>query len=169
MVATMSESESRPTWDEVRIAQAIALSMRSLCTRDKVGAIITDAKHRIVGEGYNGPPPGFEHKDLPCTQWCARSASGLSRSRLSPSYADCPSSHAEANALMHSDASKRIGGTIYVTSSVCTTCAKAIASSGVARLVVFIAGGRMAHQDNAADRETNYTLLNKCGIKVDIL
>lgn len=51
-------------------------------------------------------------------------------------YSDCPSLHAEANALMTSDRSLRVGGTIYVTSHPCMGCAKLIANSGLTGVFV---------------------------------
>lgn len=55
---------------------------------------------------------------------------------LSSNYEDCPALHAEANALSRSNHMHRAGGTIYVTSDVCYSCAKLIANSGIKRVVV---------------------------------
>jgi deoxycytidylate deaminase len=47
----------------------------------------------------------------------------------------CPTLHAEANALSVCDRSQREGGTIYVTSAPCFSCAKLITNSGLTRVV----------------------------------
>jgi dCMP deaminase len=131
----------RPTWDETWMNMAIVISERSLCDRDRVGAVVVDKDNRIVDSGYNGPPRGMPRDDSRCTNWCPRAAlptwigeAGIIP-MLDPAYDDCHSLHAEANALMFSDRRLREGGTIYVSSGVCGGCAKLIANSGLRRLV----------------------------------
>jgi dCMP deaminase len=80
-----------------------------------------------------------------------------------PSYDDCPSLHAEANALIAADRSTWQGGTIYVTGSCCMTCSKLIANSGLTRLV---------WQEETVDRsyrrpEASVEFLRSCGIVVE--
>lgn len=82
---------------------------------------------------------------------------------LDPTYDDCPSLHAEANALITSDRSLRIGGTIYVTSHVCMGCAKLIANSGLTRVYV---GTR--RQDRHREPDNSYAFLRKCGLVVEV-
>lgn len=152
--------DERPTLADVRIAMARTIAARSLCARDKVGAIITDTTGRIVGEGYNGPPAGFVHGGQPCNIWCKRSTSGPTPA---PDYSDCPSLHAEANALLMSDRSKRLGGTIYITSHVCFGCAKLIANSGVSSVYV-----ETDREDTHRDPRASYMFLQDCGIVVTV-
>lgn len=147
----------RPSWYETRLEMARTIAQRSLCSRSKVGAIITDTTNRIVGEGYNGPPAGFSHGNQPCNIWCKRT----STLTLSPDYTDCPSLHAEANALLESDRSKRAGGTIFITSHVCFGCAKLIANSGLACVVV-----DSATADEHRNPLASYQFLIQCGISV---
>lgn len=154
------------SWDAVRIQQARILAQRSKCTRAKVGAIITGPEGRhIVGEGYNGPPSGYQHGSSPCTTWCQRAGSTAENplTELSPVYDDCPSLHAEANALIRSNHTERIGGVIYVTSHICFGCAKLIANSGIKRVVV---------DTDKADAHRNplasYQFLRQCGIAVQL-
>lgn len=141
----------------MRVAHTVAL--RSLCDRDKVGAVIVDSNNRIVSTGYNGPPWGFfsdpeydgfpceDPRDRPapspCVNWCERGRGMIDRVTdpvtgitLMSDYGDCPSLHAEANALIVCDRSVREFGTIYVSSSICSTCAKLIANSGLSRVVI---------------------------------
>lgn len=153
------------------------LAQRSLCSRDQVGALITDADNKVIGEGYNGPPSGFCHRQQPCTAWCQRTVNakliGEDEARvtlnhnqevvvsLHPEYYDCPALHAEANALMMSDRTLRVGGTIYVTSHVCMNCAKLIANSGL--LNVYVITTQDHEHRNAF---ASYEFMTVCGLNV---
>jgi dCMP deaminase len=150
----------RPTWDETRMAMAREIAQRSLCVKAKVGAIITgpDGKH-IVGEGFNGPPAGYRHDSQPCNIWCKRTT----QLAPAPDYSDCVTIHAESNALLKSDYSKRLGGTIYITSHPCWGCAKLIANSGLRRIVV---DSDAAHLHR--DPMTSYRFLMECGLEVNV-
>lgn len=193
-MSTPSSAE-RPHWDQVWLHVAEAVSARSLCTRSKVGAVLVTPAHRVVAVGYNNPPAGFSHRDEPCTAWCQRAAKGAYRDELvklsvdglhhperaviqtpltpsqlrsatlDPGYADCPSLHAEANALSVCDRVQREGGTLYVTSHVCHACAKLIANSGLSRVVVSTSAAETAAH---RDPERSYDLLRDCGLVVDI-
>jgi deoxycytidylate deaminase len=200
----------RPEWDAVWTHVAEAVSARSLCTRARVGACVVDIANRIVAVGYNNPPAGFDHRDLPCTEWCQRAMplqpDGLTDNGCGyperyelykgkryigdasrgveltdemllangwtytypdpdPTYDDCPSLHAETNALSVCDRSQREGGTIYVTSHVCHACAKLIANSGLARVVVSTSAAADATHRQP---ERSYDLLRGCGLTVDV-
>lgn len=148
----------RPSWHETRIEMARALAKRSLCTRDQVGAIIVDKGFKVIGEGYNGPAQYTSHEDKPCTEWCPRAQAAA---RTEADYSDCPSLHAEANALMTSDRSLRKQGTIYVTSHPCMGCAKLIANSGLAGVFVGHDGQHEYRRDQAV-----YGYLRGLGLRV---
>jgi dCMP deaminase len=176
-----SQHSSRRTWADVRTAAALLIGQRSLCVRDQVGAIIVDATQRIIAEGYNGPPQGFPHGDLPCDRWCVRarttttdadrvlrSFDGLRQRNFGPDilhsdYSDCPALHAEANALAVCDRRDREGGTIYVASDVCWGCAKLIANSGLAHVVVVDRGRE--HRD----AQRSYDFMRDCGLEVSVV
>lgn len=165
----MTSSIDRTSWREIRYQMAAAIARRSLCVRDQVGAIIVDVDNKVIGEGYNGPPRGFWHGNAPCTQWCQRTRNakvavkldGNEARGLHPTYDDCPALHAEANALMMSDRSLRSGGTIYVTSHICISCAKLIANSGLHYARVSAATDREHRNSDAS-----YTFLANCGVIV---
>lgn len=110
---------------------ANVVAQRSRCTRAQVGAVIVDARERIVATGYNNPPAGMRTEG-DCTNWCPR-AKGK---RLCPGYTDCFSVHAEANAVAYADRDRMEGGTLYVNRSVCPQCAKLIANCGLRRIVL---------------------------------
>jgi deoxycytidylate deaminase len=84
---------------------------------------------------------------------------------IEQSYANCPSLHAEANALMAADRSTWEGGVIYVTGHICADCAKLVGNSGLARVVI---------QPDAVDREyrapeDSYMFIRSLGIGVEVL
>ena len=159
------ELAPRPNWDETWLSVARTIARRSLCSRDKVGAVIVSATNRLLETAYNGPPAGFNTDGQQCSQWCPRGRTTPSpvMQTLSPDYFDCPALHAEANALMRGDRVAREGGTIYVTSHVCMGCAKLIANSGLSDVVI-------AAQHDGAHREPEkvYRFLDQCGISVMI-
>jgi len=130
---------SRPTWDETWLAVAHQVAQRSLCVRAQVGAVIVNTHNRIVATGYNGPPAGFWHNEDACWNWCTRGhmSTVWPEKQQAPAhdYSDCPSLHAEANALLSADRSTWQGGTLYVTGACCLTCAKSVANSGLSRVV----------------------------------
>lgn len=173
-----SSADSRParqTWHKTWMNVALTMSKRSLCERDRVGSVVVSPTNRIVATGYNGPPAGFTvepHVNMrrtSCTAWCLRAQLvGIDVphpdkvAMLSPTYDDCPSLHAEANALMVCDRRDREGGTIYVTSSICMNCAKLIANSGLRHVFVLVDSARTVHRDYA----TSHSFMRRCGLLV---
>lgn len=156
----------RPTWDELWMDVARTVALRSLCDRDQVGAVIVSSTNRIIDTGYNGPPAEFKRDDTTCREWCPRS--WLTEDEAPEvDYSDCPSLHAEANALMFSDRRLRDGGTIYVSSGTCSGCAKLVANSGLARAVY----SPSQRNDGAVHRNSEqwYDFLRDCGLRVDVV
>lgn len=137
---------------------ALVAARRSLC-KTGIGAVITTSDHRVITTGYNGPPSGFKHNDMPCFLWCERA----NRVLTDGGYTDCVSIHAEANALLASERSLRIGGTIFTTGEVCIGCAKLIANSGLACVVVLIDDAEYERRGCAS----TYQFMRECGIIVD--
>lgn len=147
------------------MAVADAVASRSRCTRAGVGAVVVSGTNRIVATGYNGPPAAFldvGHRELlyseTCERFCNRSYNGPTPATLT-SYEDCPSIHAEANALLFCDRKEREGGTIYVTGTICFTCAKLVANSGIRRVVA-----RWGEEHRNPDRSKGF--LEQCGLVV---
>ena len=114
----------RPDWDEYFLKLAMLASERATCPRMHCGCVLVKNKN-VIASGYNGSIPGDEHcEDVGCLlidNHCVRTV------------------HAEMNALVQ--AAKRghavEGATAYVTNMPCTTCAKALITAGVKRVVVF--------------------------------
>ncbi len=148
---------SRATWSEIWEEVANSVRWRSLCSKARAGAVIVDAHNRIVSTGYNGPPAGFNHSDLLCSAWCPRGAGEAPLEQ-------CVSVHAEANALLSGDRSTWMLGTMYVTKHPCLECAKLIANSGLANLVITTAAGEQEDRHTAVYR----FLMEECGMNVEV-
>ena len=114
----------RPTWDEYFLKLAMLASERATCPRMHCGCVLVKNKN-VIATGYNGSIPGDAHcEEVGCLlidNHCVRTV------------------HAEMNALVQ--AAKRghavDGSSAYVTNMPCTTCAKALITAGVKRVVVF--------------------------------
>lgn len=151
----------RPNWDQTWAEMAVIVSKRSACIRTQVGAVIVDNTNRIVATGYNGPPSAYRVRSDTCLSYCTRANNGPTPETIY-TYTDCPSIHAEANALMFCDRKDRLGGTLYVTFPPCWTCAKNIANSGLAR-VCMTAFDKDAPPYDWSGAED---FIMQCGIKV---
>lgn len=62
----------RLDWPHVWMKMARTIAKRSLCERDRVGAVIVTETNRIVAVGYNNPAGGFDHQGRNCIHWCPR-------------------------------------------------------------------------------------------------
>lgn len=148
----------RPSWDEVWMQVALTVASRSVCSRASVGAVIVTRDNRINSTGHNGPPRGFDHGGVPCSEWCPRAMLGDN----TPSYQSCSSIHAETNALVRCDYTQIAGGTLYCSRAICRDCAKMICNSGIARVVQIVTADD-AHR--APDEVESY--MRSMGLKVE--
>ena len=114
---------SRPSWDEYFMLIAEATSLRSTCSRARVGAVIV-RENRIISGGYNGAPPGQPHcQEVGCTMEDGHCQSSI---------------HAEVNAVVHSQQNLR-GADIYIWkdntgsqgSGPCRECTKVLRAAGI--------------------------------------
>ncbi len=127
-----SELGSRPTWDEYFMKAAITLSSRSSCLKVHSGSVIVHNKS-IVGEGYNGAPPGIKS--------CLEKGVCTKELKTGQKYEDtlntgqCIGVHSEMNALAHTNTTIHKGATIYTTILPCHACAKTLISHGIKRVV----------------------------------
>ena len=105
----------------------------STCAKRQYVAFVIGPTGRVVGFGYNGTPPGHgQCADVPCPRLAADVPPG---SRYDGGPGRCLAVHAEANALLYSDLTSRVGGTLYVNGPPCPDCAKLIVAAGVVRVV----------------------------------
>lgn len=115
---------TRPHWDEYFLKLAMLASERATCPRMHCGCVLVKDKN-VITTGYNGSIPGDDHcEDVGCLvvdNHCVRTV------------------HAEMNALVQ--AARRghavDGATAYITNMPCTTCAKALVTAGIKRVVIF--------------------------------
>ena len=119
-----SVATKRPDWDEYFLKLAMLASERATCPRMHSGCVRVRDK-RVVSTGYNGSIPGDEHcEEVGCLvvdNHCLRTVTaGMKRV-------------VQAAKRGHSID----GATAYVTNMPCTSCAKALITAGIKRVVVF--------------------------------
>lgn len=120
----MSKREDYISWDEYFMGIAFLSALRSKDPVTQVGACIIK-NNKIIGIGYNGFPKGSSDDDL---SW------DKTGDILDTKYPYVV--HAELNAILNS--TKDIeDSTVYVTHYPCNECSKAIAQSGIKKVVYF--------------------------------
>jgi dCMP deaminase len=161
---------TRPDWDWWAVGLAQAAAERADCTRRKVGAVVLDLNHRVIGVGYNGAPSGepgcltagacprgrhylregstLGGRDVGvcgCGQdWpCPDAAKALSS--YDTGGGSCIAVHAEQNAVLDADPVRRQGGTLYVTCQPCDGCWRMIKAAGIS-LVVWPQDGTIVYR-----------------------
>ena len=150
--------EREPTWDQTWLECAHVMAKRSRCSRAQVGAVVVAEDQTVISMCYNGPPRDFPTTQGDCSEWCPRSQG---TDDPSPTYDDCPSVHAEANAIARADFSRMKNSTVYVSTSCCKGCAKLLANSGVRRVVFQSEAGR-----DYRNPQATIDFLRECGIEV---
>jgi dCMP deaminase len=126
---------TRPSWDEYFLDIAVAVAARADCRRRRVGCVLVDTDHRMIGAGYNGAPSGQPG----CLDGhCPRGQLGYAQldefSNYDTGPGECIALHAEANALLYARTSCK-GATAYITDPPCPTCTKLLRGAGVARVM----------------------------------
>ena len=114
-----NEAEKRQKLDLRYLRMAQIWAENSYCKRRQVGALVVKDR-RIVSDGYNGTPSGFENV---CED----------ENNVTKPYV----LHAEANAItkIARSSNNSDGATMYVTASPCIECAKLIIQAGIKRVV----------------------------------
>ena len=140
---------ARITKDEYYLGIALAVSKRSTCLKRRYGCVIVK-NDEIIATGYNGSPRGEENC---CDKGiCPR----MDIPHNSGDYSDCPSVHAEQNAMLSASRKNLIGATLYlageerrwsecnqsyfdwkevVDASPCPICERMIKNAGIFRIV----------------------------------
>lgn len=135
--------------DEYYLGIALAVSKRSTCLKRRYGCVIVK-NDEIIATGYNGSPRGEENC---CDKGiCHR----MDIPHNSGNYSDCPSVHAEQNAMLSASRKDLIGSTLYLAgeerrwsecnqsyfdwkeikdASPCPICSRMIANSGIKTIV----------------------------------
>lgn len=115
----MTSNAKQLRYDKAYLRMAHTWAELSHCVRKKVGALIV-RDGRIISDGYNGTPAGFENS---CenthgeTHWYVL--------------------HAEANAILKVARSTNDcdDATLYITLSPCKDCSKLVLQAGIKRVV----------------------------------
>ena len=137
---------ARITKDEYYLGIALAVSKRSTCLKRRYGCVIVK-NDEIIATGYNGSPRGEENC---CDKGiCPR----MDIPHNSGDYSDCPSVHAEQNAMLSASRKDLIGATIYLAgeesigcdegdgwckiknATPCPICERMIKNAGIVRIV----------------------------------
>lgn len=135
-------------WDHrfLTLAEQIATWSKDPSTR--VGAVVVDAKRRLVGAGYNGLPRGvIDRPDLDRDEKLRRTV------------------HAEQNALLF--AAHTEGCTLYVTHPPCSSCAAKAIQAGIARIVAFAPEPAFAERWAASCASTT-AMLAEAGVTYEL-
>jgi len=111
---------SRPSFEDIYMRLAIAMSERSTCRRLKVGAaIVTPDFRKVLAVGYNG------------------NASGLKNDCDSDEVGKCGCIHAETNAVVNCDAPRAMEKIVLCTYLPCVACAKLLINLGNVKRVLY--------------------------------
>jgi len=115
------DQEHRPTFEQVYMDFAVAISRRSTCSRLQVGTVITTTDYRkVLAIGYNGNASGLPNR-------CDREEPG-----------NCGCLHSEENAVINCDSPRQVEKYVFVTHLPCAACAKRMINLGNVRRVVFL-------------------------------
>ena len=115
----MTSNAKQLRYDKAYLRMAHTWAELSHCVRKKVGALIV-RDGRIISDGYNGTPAGFENA-------CENTAGETHWYVL----------HAEANAILKVARSTNDcdDATLYITLSPCKDCSKLVLQAGIKRVV----------------------------------
>lgn len=115
---------SRISKDKVYLDMATAMAQRSTCLDKQVGCVIVNDRNEVIATGYNGSPRGMIH--------CIDKGYCVKDKLDDPN--ECPSAHAEQNALLQCRVPEQIH-TIYLTLSPCVSCIRIIMNTPCVRIV----------------------------------
>ncbi len=144
-MATMShtrgmQKQVRPSFEDIYLHLAQALSARSTCCRLQVGTVITSTDFRkVLAVGYNGNATGLANQ-------CDRDEAG-----------NCGCLHSEENAVINCDSPRHVEKIVFVTHLPCVQCSKRLINLGNVKAVYYIHEYRI---------KTSLELLKQVGIQV---
>ena len=118
-------------------------SIFSTCEKRNYMSIIVDQFGMVESTGYNGSPSGSEHCKDNCPRFLNQMPSG---GNYDSGKGKCISLHSEVNCLFHSDVHRRQYGSMYVNGVPCYGCSKAIANSGISRLIYLNEDGQRTEE-----------------------
>jgi dCMP deaminase len=146
----------RPSWDEYFIGMANYVGSRGTCDRGRAGSVVVRDK-RVVSTGYVGSPPGLPHCDD-----VGHEMNQVKNEDGTESMHCVRTAHAEMNAIAQAArfGVSLNGATMYAKMMPCYTCAKAIITAGIVRLV--------CEKDYHASKRSK-EILKEAGVEVEII
>ena len=118
----------RLEWEDYFMQVAEAISNRSNCIKQKVGALIVK-DFKIIASGYNGTAKGLKNcYEGGCERCFSEAEQGVGLN-------NCVCIHAEQNAIIEIGAEKLSKCTIYTTCYPCNLCSLFIVQSGIKKVV----------------------------------
>jgi dCMP deaminase len=131
---------ARPSFQEIYMQLAFALSKRSTCKRLQVGTVITSTDYRkVLAVGYNGNATGLANT-------CDREEPG-----------NCGCLHSEENAVINCDSPRNVEKIVFVTHLPCVQCAKRLINLGNVKTI---------HYANDYRIKDSLDLLKSVGIEI---
>lgn len=118
----------RPSWDAFFMGLAHAVAVRSHDIHTKVGCIIVNDEHHIIGTGYNGFPAGMCDAALPLNRPDAKNPDADHKHNWMI--------HAELNALANCTVNPK-GSTVYLTIEPCHSCSMYMKQQGVGKVLYY--------------------------------
>ncbi len=148
------------SWDDTFMGLALLVSERTSCKFHKVGVVLVDERKRIISLGYNGPTEGDDH--------CIEVGCAKIDGDKDGNFKRCRGIHAEINAIINCQDTRRLrGATLYVTSSSCYDCLKALNNVGVSEIVYLEKYERLKTGGEGKEEENEaWELAEKRGIKI---
>lgn len=159
-------------WDELWLGQAVMLSYRSRCVRDRVGAVMVTDANLVIASSYNGAPPTFSgDTGQKCREWCPRATATAPGVAGKPGYEDCYATHAETSAVRRAPHVDGLTTTrLYVSRVPCYNCAKEIAGARVTHgLVEVVAPSNYIVNSQHGDLDRSTGFLARCDVKVRLV
>ena len=152
----------RPNWDETFMMMAKVMAQRTACRHHKIASVFVDEGHKIVATGYNGPTMG----DVHCNEvGCAK----IDGDPVTGELKRCRGAHSEINAIMNAGNPMRLkNSTLYVTSTPCYDCMKALNNLGVKKVVYYTEYIRIQDGGKGREKENEvWELAKKRKIKLE--
>ena len=160
------------SWDELWLGQAIMLSYRSRCVRDRVGAVMVTDSNLVISAGYNGAPATFAgDTKARCREWCPRATATAPGVAGKPGYEDCYATHAETNTLKRAPHVDSLTTTrLYVSRMPCYNCAKEIAGARATHgLIEVVAPSNYLVNSQYGDLDRSTGFLARCDVRVRLV
>ena len=137
-------------WHYRHLAAAELVASWSKDPSTKVGARIVDAQHRVISEGFNGPPRGVN--DDPNIDRDTKLRRTI---------------HAEKNAILFAQRDLT-GATLYVTHFPCSQCAAFIVQAGIKQVVTH-APEQAFYERWGVDIEEAYRIFCDAGVALTVV